>query len=162
MAQKNAGVFTTILWLPKARQATFALQGNLLSFMDEPPDVTIAGTLSRLGGPVLRCEGKGAGLATALRQVWARHGRAARVVVVDARAPFIQVGTLMKLAQALARVDLAGLWNNGAALALSGTVFGRLQRGKGRTVADLAGLYRWILAQSSEPLRTTRRRPTLA
>jgi len=128
-----------ILALDRRLQA-FYHGGKLLSYLAEPPYVTLLSTISSfVGGVVLLASDKKLPIPTRYRKrvrhvrlrKFTRKGiagvlgelrrarlKASRILILDAGAPFIEADTLIALLKGLKTSDVAGVVGSGSAIAI--------------------------------------------
>lgn len=96
---------------------------------------------------------QGTGLWPALKRIGTRPLQGDRLAIIDASAPFLEPATLGALIGKLAKSDVAGMPDSGAAIAMTRDVFSWvLRHGIGRSAKDLADLYRLIQMEKPDHL----------
>jgi acetyltransferase-like isoleucine patch superfamily enzyme len=165
---KHSLKFTSsaIVWVNRRRLRPFFCAGKLQPFLVQAPDLAALATAqSVVDGSVFVAEGRvntpstgrkltglpgnasrqSAGLWPALKQIGTRPWQGGYLVIIDASAPFLEPETLGELIGKLAKSDVAGMPDSGAAIAMTRDVFSWILRhGMGRSATDLADLYRLI------------------
>jgi NDP-sugar pyrophosphorylase family protein len=113
----------------------------------------------KLTGMTTRGSRRGAGLWPVLKRIGTQPLQGDYLAIIDASAPFLEPETLGELIGKLAKSDVAGMPDSGAALAMTRGVFSWiLCQGIGRSAMDLVDLYRLI--QLEQPKNFTLASPT--